>query len=54
MPIDGGLFSFVLNLTVFTALISLAAFLEILSVSLNFSSVIVLIITTFDLCVCCR
>ena len=37
LPIDGDLFSFVFNLPVFTALINLAAFLEILSVSLNFS-----------------
>ena len=36
-PIDGGLFSFVLNLIVSTALINLAASLEILSVSLHFS-----------------
>ena len=37
MPIDSGLFGFVLNLVVFTALIDLAASLEVLPVLLKFS-----------------
>ena len=60
MPIDSDLFGFALNLVVFTALINLAASLEVLSVSLNFSKRFqlpqfnlsyILIITTFDWCV---